>query len=181
MRHLVRLCHHGWVVPLVALIGRDRGARFAVLLGELQVARSTLQRALDAADELDLLLRNPGYGHPLRPEYLLSPRGEAIAPACREVHAATQALETPGLARRKWSLPVLAALAAGDRRFADLQRTLPACSPRALARALDDLEAAGWVQREVVEERPPRPRYRVASAARALARAAIGLAEVTSG
>ncbi len=28
---------------------------------------------------LGLVIRNPGYGHPLRPEYILTPEGHAAA------------------------------------------------------------------------------------------------------
>ena len=172
------MCHHGWVIPVIALLGQGRGARFAVLQHRLAIARTTLSRALNAATRLDLLMRNPGYGHPLRPEYLLTPRGETVAPACGDVVEAAASLEPPELGRRKWTLPMLAALETGGSRWSHLQERLPGCSPRALAQSLDELHAAGWVLREVLDERPPRPSYGLAGAAQPLARAAAGLAEV---
>lgn len=173
---LVRLCHHRWTIPLVAVLGRDRGGRFAAVLRELEVARPTLERALEAADRLSLVMANPGYGHPLRPEYLLTPFGEAIAPACRVLFERARPLDGNGLVWRKWSLPVLAALRASGPRFADLQEALPAITPRALTLALDDLTEAGWVTRELHDTRPPRAHYGVRSRASALADAALALA-----
>lgn len=173
---LVQLCHHGWVIPLVVHVGRQRGARFAVLLRRLGIARTTLERAILSADELDLVMRNPGHGHPMRPEYLLTPRGETIGPACEGVLVASERLDSPGLLRRKWTLPVLASLGQGAVRFSDLRRDLPSCSPRALAHALEQLQAAGWVIRDLVDQRPPRPSYGVSAKAGLLATAAVELA-----
>ena len=176
MRSLVGLSHHGWVIPVVVHLGRERGARFAVLQHRLGVGRTTLERALGAATELDLTMRNPGHGHPLRPEYLLTPRGESIASACEGVFVASERLRAPELTRRKWTLPVLASLDGGSGRFSDLQHDLAGCSPRALAQALDQLHAAGWILRDVLDERPPRATYRLAPRAAPLAQAASELA-----
>jgi len=176
MRSLVELSHHGWVIPVVVHLGRKRGARFAVLKHRLGVGRTTLERALRAASELNLTMRNPGHGHPLRPEYLLTPRGESIASACEEVLVASERLGALELTRRKWTLPVLASLERGSGRFGDLQHDLAGCSPRALAQALDQLHAAGWILRDVLDERPPRASYRLATQAEPLAKAASELA-----
>ncbi len=89
---------------------------------------------------------------------------------------ASERLGHPELTRRKWTLPVLASLEGGARRFAELQRDLPRCSPRALAQALDQLQTAGWVLRHLVDGRPPRPTYRLDPQARSLAEAASALA-----
>lgn len=170
---LVRLTHHRWVIPLVAAIGP--GGRFAVLQGQLGVARQTLRRALDAADALGLVLRNPGYGHPLRPEYLLSPRGEEIHGSCRRIVRQARRLDRPDLVGRKWVLPVLAALSGdGPLHFAELEARVAPVSPAALTRTLHELVQAGWVGREAIGT--GHAPYRLEPPARALARAAAGLA-----
>lgn len=177
MYALVRLSHHGWVIPMVAQLGSTGGTRFAVLQKRLGVARTTLERAVTAAKSLDLVMGNPGHGHPLRPEYLLTPRGESVARACEHVAAASEDLGAAELTRRKWTLPLLASLHRGAERFGDLQADLDSCSPRALAQALDQLQAAGWVLRHLIDERPPRPSYRVSPDAAQLAKAASALAK----
>lgn len=179
---LVRLCHHGWVIPLVVELGRERGARFVVLQNRLGVARTTLERALSAALDQDLVMRNPGYGHPLRPEYLLTPWGERLGLACEAVHEATKgitisaAVRPSDLVRRKWSLPVLASLCSGSSRYSDLQGDLAGCTPRALSVALEHLQVAGWIRRKVIDDRPPGPRYHITPAIAKLAHAAWALA-----
>jgi DNA-binding HxlR family transcriptional regulator len=100
-------------------------------------------------------------------------RGQAIAPLCRDL--ATVLAGREDVALKKWSLPVLAALAE-PRRFSELRTALPAASPRALALALKDLAGAGLVRRTVTAEYPPQVRYRATAAAGALVRAARALA-----
>ncbi len=173
---LVRLTHHRWVIPLVAAVGR--GNRFAAIQHELDVLRQTLHRALEAAEAMDLVLRNPGYGHPLRPEFVLAPDGERIQPACVDLTAEARATGAVELMSRKWSLPVLAALRTADRplRFRDLAVWLPTVSPGALTRSLDDLLAGGWVRRPVDAERPSRSPYVLGTAAARIAERAATLA-----
>src|SRR4051812_19869059 len=89
-------------------MNRTRGSRFATLTGTLGVSGESLRRTLAFLVEESLVARNPGHGHPLRPEYVLTERGTEIAPACADVLAALGPNEAVGL--KKWSLPVLAEL-----------------------------------------------------------------------
>lgn len=173
---LVQLSHHRWVLPLVAAIGS--GQRFAVLLKQLDTNRQSLKRALSIGEELGLVTPNPGYGHPLRPEYLLTPRGHVIAPqASAVIHAATRAGWSE-LLTKKWSLPVLTAVRLGADRYSKIEELLETASPRAISKALDELAEPRLIRR--TDPRAPRPRYEVAPAARRLARSGVALAEVGS-
>ena len=176
---LVPLCHNRWTIPLVARLGRTRGERFAVVAHDLGVARQTLRRALDAAIDLGLVVPNPGRGHPLRPEYLLTEAGRAIARAAADVVQATPG-SAAELVGKKWTLPVLLAVSEGAERFSEVAAALPDATPRALAKALDDLVAAEWIEREVWDDHPPRPSYRIASVTRRLAHAASTLVAARS-
>jgi DNA-binding HxlR family transcriptional regulator len=157
---LITLCHHRWSLPVLAEIGRTRGSRFATLTGRLGVAGESLRRTLAYLREEGLVERNPGYGHPLRPEYLLTPSGRALAPRAQRVVRALAGREGVGL--KKWSLPVLAELTE-PRRFSELRAALPVTA-RALAMALADLESADLVRRSVTEDRPPQTRYEATDA-----------------
>jgi len=152
---LIALFHHRWAPPALALLAARDGARFVELQRKLDVGRESLRRALDALIELGYVRRNPGYGHPLRPEYVITPAGRASANVARRASEAS----TRETLLRKWSVPVLAELGDG-RRFSELRAALPGVTPRALALALRDLESARLVRREVLPTRPPSTVYR---------------------
>jgi DNA-binding HxlR family transcriptional regulator len=141
---------------VLAELGETRGTRFVVLANRLGVGRTSLRRTLDALVELGLVRRNPGYGHPLRPEYLLTPEGEEAAARCERLLAAVNGKRD--IVLRKWSLPVLLALGR-QARFSELRDALPGVTARALALALKDLERAGLVDRRVEETYPPTAVY----------------------
>jgi len=151
---LIALFHHRWSAPVLAEILAQKGSRFAALSGTLGVGSDSLRRALDSLLALGLVARNPGYGHPLRPEYVLTERGTSVAQRCARLLAAGD----DEVLLRKWSLPVLAALGQ-PARFSELRAAVPGVTPRALALALKDLQAANLVARRVEDAYPPRTVY----------------------
>jgi DNA-binding HxlR family transcriptional regulator len=172
---LIRLFHHRWSAPVLAELERERGARFVLLANRLRVGRESLARTLEALIELGLARRNPGYGHPLRPEYLLTERGAEVAPSCRRLVAALEELGAADVGLKKWSMPVLLVLGR-EERFSGLRSRLPAISPRALALALKELAAAGLVLRRVTDDFPPATVYAPTPRSRPLLAALRGLA-----
>jgi DNA-binding HxlR family transcriptional regulator len=171
IQDLITLFHHRWAAPVLAELDRQKGSRFAALAGVLGLGRESLRRTLDALIALGLVAKNPGYGHPLRPEYVLTERGVRVATRCRRLLDAVG--DEREIALRKWSLPVLVALRHA-RRFSELREELPGITPRALALALKDLQAAGLVERHVDEEAyPPTVAYAATPAAHPLQRAFI--------
>jgi DNA-binding HxlR family transcriptional regulator len=152
---LVDLFHHRWSAPALALLDDRGGVRFVEIQRKLDVGRDSLRRSLDALMALGYVRRNEGYGHPLRPEYLITEAGRQAAALARRVSESSRR-ET---LLRKWSVPVLAELDE-PRRFSELRASLPTVTPRALALALRDLETAELVRREVLPTRPPSTRYR---------------------
>jgi len=177
MSTLVELFHNRWSVPILAELHRQRGSRFVTLARGLGVSRESLRRTLAALMESGLVGRNPGYGHPLRPEYVLTRTGEALARACRPLVDRLRDDELEEVGLKKWSMPVVFALAAGPRRFSELRDRLEGISPRALTLALKDLEAAGLVDRRVTDDYPPATIYRLTRTGRPLATL---LAQVTA-
>jgi DNA-binding HxlR family transcriptional regulator len=161
-------------VPIIAELQRSAGSRFVPLVNRLGLSRESLRQTLAALIADGLVMRNPGYGHPLRPEYLLTERGRRIAPACRELLDALTRLEFEDGGLKKWSIPVLLALA-HERRFAELRDAL-SISPRALTLALKELADAGLVERRVHTGFPPSTSYRATPRGRRLRRTASRLA-----
>jgi DNA-binding HxlR family transcriptional regulator len=169
MSTLVALFHNRWSVPILAELHRQRGSRFVTLARTLGMSRESLRRTLAALIDGGLVGRNPGYGHPLRPEYVLTTRGEGVAARGRPL---VELLRERGLAEvglKKWSMPVVYALAEGPLRFSELRDRLEGISPRALTLALKELEAAGVVERRVTDDYPPATSYRLAADAQPLA------------
>jgi DNA-binding HxlR family transcriptional regulator len=165
---LVRLVHNRWAVPVLAELHRTGGGtRFVMLCRRTGAGGESIRRALAGLTERGLVARNPGYGHPLRPEYVLTDAGRAVAPACAALIDQLEAVGIGDIGLNKWSVPVLAALAA-DCRFSELRGALPGISPRALTLALKALAEAGVVERTVLASYPPRTVYRLADRARSL-------------
>ena len=168
------LFHYRWAVPILAELHRAGGSRFAPLAYRLGLSRESLRQTLAALAAAGLLAKNPGYGHPLRPEYVLTDQGRRLAPHCARLMEALRSggLEDVGL--RKWSVAVLLALGR-ERRFGEL-RVLVGSTPRALALALKELGRAGLVERRVHHGFPPSTTYRVTAGGRALRRRGAALA-----
>ena len=169
MSTLVALFHNRWSVPILAELHRQRGSRFVTLSRILGLSRESLRRTLTALIDGGLVRRNPGYGHPLRPEYVLTSSGERIAAACRPLVERLRRGDLEEVGLKKWSMPVVYALAEGPRRFSELRETLEGVSPRALTLALKDLEATELLDRRVTDDYPPATVYRLTRRGRPLA------------
>jgi DNA-binding HxlR family transcriptional regulator len=165
------LFHNRWSVPVLAELahGQAGGCRFANLTRRLGVSRESLRRTLATLVGAGLVMRNPGHGHPLRPDYVLTAHGARVAPACAALVDALHDSGLAELARKKWPLPVLFALAPAPARFSELRAALEPVTTRALALALKDLETAALVERTLVDDYPPRAEYRLADGARDVA------------
>lgn len=69
----------------------------------------------------------------------------------------------------KWTLLVIRDLAAGSKRFCELERSLEGISPRTLSLRLRSLEEQGVVERHTYPEVPPRVEYALTAKGRDLA------------
>lgn len=158
----IDLVHRRWSIPILAMLARDGGARFAAMRGQLGVSRDTLTSTLQHLLALGLVERTGGYGHPLRPEYIATPSGDALGPACDAVHQGLAALELESLGLKKWSLPIVGIVNGDVDTFSAIRRELPAITPRALSKSLGDL-----VDARVVSHADER-RYTLGDGGRAL-------------
>jgi DNA-binding HxlR family transcriptional regulator len=67
---------------------------------------------------------------------------------------------TLDLVGERWTILILRDLfLKGPRRFQDLQESLTAVAPNTLSARLKDLEAAGFIERKIYSEHPPRLEY----------------------
>lgn len=156
---LVQFGSHRWLVPLLADLAAHKGARFVELIHRLGVSRDSCARTLDAARTLGWVQRNPGHGHPLRPEYILTEQGQAAAARAATIAEAQREIGLPPGATTRWGLPLVAGIGAGHDRFNALSRLLAPATPRALSQGLTALGRHGLATREILDHRPPASRY----------------------
>ena len=163
-----RLFHYRWNVPVLATLATG-GNRFVVIQSRLGASREALRTSIDALMEADLVMANPGYGHPLRPEYILTEQGKSLAAACAHYNEVAEASAAVAVAYRKWTAPVLLVLDRGRSRFNQLQDALHPVTPRALAASLKLMDAADLVTRSVTDGYPPHPTYDLTTSGKTLA------------
>jgi DNA-binding HxlR family transcriptional regulator len=167
---LISLSQHRWLPQLLAELGRSRGARFVELIHRLQISRESLSRTLESAVAQGWVVRNPGHGHPLRPEYVLTETGVTLSMRCEHIVRAETKM---GIAMNRWSRPILHVIDMGERRYSAIARHLPGSNPRALTQSLKSLVEAQLVQRIIVAEYPPVAEYWLSPKGGAIAAALI--------
>ena len=150
--HLLKII---WLAPLMAHLSSEKGSRFAVMLARLGLSRSVLTASLAQLQEAGWVQRNPGHGHPLRPEYLLTEAGAPIAAFAERVMAQRRQLGLEPEQLPRWSLPLVAGLAGRDARFSALRETLRPVTPRALSLTLKQMIATELVDRTLEDRFPP--------------------------
>jgi DNA-binding HxlR family transcriptional regulator len=75
------------------------------------------------------------------------------------------------LLERRWTLGTIYACSSGAARFNEFRQSLPGVSPTTLSDRLEQLEAAGIVERELIAGHPPHAEYRLTRKGERLARA----------
>ena len=155
----VNTTSRAWAVPILANLHAGIAGRQAPLLAATGASRTAFAQSVDHLISIGLLERNPGYGHPLRPEFRLTELGISAAALANKIQRVT-AEEDQDLLRRSWTLPVLTAIYRPSH-FNEIKRNLRTITDRALSQSLKTLEIRSWVHRHVDEAaRPPRPIYR---------------------
>jgi len=160
-----------WFVPLLALASREEGVRSAALAARLGISRSMLAGVLDRLLRKGWLARNPGHGHPLRPEYVLTQAGRPAGAWCERVMEEKRNLGFDRNALGRWALPVVARLDRRWERFSWLETQLSPISPRSLSLALKQLLEVRLLDRRLEDAFPPRPLYGLTGRGQRLARA----------
>lgn len=156
---LMRLFHHRWAVPVLAGMAASGGGRAVQLASAMGASRGGVRDALGSLVDLRLVIRNPGHGHPLRPEYVLTTRGEHVGAAAARIVELTRRWSIEDIAFRKWPLPVAYRLGDEGARFSELRARVPGITDRALSDALRALGSARLAERVVHPGYPPAVEY----------------------
>lgn len=162
IKQLVNITSRAWAVPILAAMYNGVPGRQAPLLTATGAGRTAFAQSMSHLIEIGLVERNPGHGHPLRPEFRLTPPGKIGAEISHNIWTLAGE-ENQNLLRKSWTLPTLAILHT-PHHFNDIQRALDPITDRALSQTLKSLEECEWVHRNVDNEaRPPRPIYSAAN------------------
>lgn len=153
--------HFRWSVPILSEIYDREGARFITLLYRLGISRSVLSSTLDKLISGGFIIRNPGYGHPLRPEYLLTEKGNRIAPFCQEIMNHVKGNKAERLVHSRWAFRILLLMSQKVIRFSELKSRLTPITPRALSEELKRLGTEGYISRKVIDDYPPTSLYKL--------------------
>lgn len=148
-----------WAVPVMAFLNREGGARFAVIARRLGLSPHSLTRCLEHLRGCGWVMPNPGHGHPLRPEYLLSVTGRAVGALSERIMDERERLGLAAADLSRWSLPLVASLVPEWSRFGELQARLAPVTPRALSQTLQTMIGHDLVTRRLEERFPPLPLY----------------------
>lgn len=154
----VNITSKAWAIPILAKLDEGIAGRQAPLLAATGAGRTAFGQSMEHLIQIGLLERNPGHGHPLRPEFRLTKEGVAAAALAGKIHRVSETGDQD-LLRRSWTLPVLSSLQT-PRNFNLIKRSLLTITDRALSQSLKSMEARMWVSRTVDETaRPPRSIY----------------------
>lgn len=167
----IRLGGSRWAVPLLASLAETNGARAAELTHRLGVTRTSLTRSIEHLRACGWVRRNPGHGHPLRPEYVLTETGASVAEHARKLCAAYEELSLRPEDLPRWSLPVVVDLTPAARRFSELRSDLEPATPRALSLTIKQMIGTELIDRSVIDDFPPVPIYGLTGRGRELAAA----------
>ena len=145
-------------MPILSSLHAGVAGRQAPLLVATGASRTAFAQSMEHLIKIGLLERNPGYGHPLRPEFRLTQLGKEAAAIADKVQRVSNH-DDQDILRKSWTLPVLTSLQTPSH-FNDIKRNLQTITDRALSQSLKSMEARNWVHRSVDEAaRPPRPLY----------------------
>jgi len=171
---LVNLTSKAWSLKILALLHSGVPGRQAPLIAAANASRTSFASSLDHLVQLGLLEKNPGHGHPLRPEFRLTHSGAMVAGMASRIVEIVPDDDAFAIVRRSWAVPILA-VTESPKRFSIIKSGLGAITDRALSKSLWVLEEQEWLKREIdVSQRSPFPTYQAVNVGRKINRA-IGL------
>jgi DNA-binding HxlR family transcriptional regulator len=155
------LFHRRWAMPVLALLYQRNGDKFVTLYRSLDASQGGMRETLDELTKRGWVMENPGYGHPMRPEYVLTDQGREIGEACFDLWFALGGYDWEDVAKSKWAMPVVYVLGSGPLRFSELSAQMAGVTDRALVSCLKALTRAGVAIRTVEATYPPSVTYRL--------------------
>ena len=157
---LVNLCSRTWSLTALSLMARGVSGRVSPLAAAAGCGRTSMSASVDHLISLGLLEKNPGYGHPLRPEYRLTSGSIYVAEWALALSNLIKSDQDQALLRNKWSLPLISCLPK-EKRYSEIRRELIPITDRALSSCIARLTEESWIKRNVlINISPPTVTYR---------------------
>ncbi len=156
-KHLkfIDFCSYSRNIPILAILFESKGSKFISLVNRLEISKDTLSRTLKTLIKRGFVKKNPGYGHPLRPEYILTPDGYELGKVCSLFLKSIKTCNNTQLLFNKWSLPILYSLNDEHLQFNKLKSELESITSSSLSRSLKELIENGFIQRIIKDDFPP--------------------------
>lgn len=151
---LVNLCSRTWSLTALGLMANGVNARVSPLAAAAGCGRTAMGASVEHLIQFGLLEKNPGHGHPLRPEYRLTHEGESLAEWAAQLAGFIKSERDKALFRNKWSLPLISCLSE-EKRYSDIRRELIPVTDRALSNCLSNLTGSSWLKRSVTNSISP--------------------------
>ena len=169
---LVKITSRAWSLEILALLYMGTPGRQASLISASGAGRTALAQSLRHLADFGLLERNPGHGHPLRPEFRLTAKGVEAAIFSEKIRRVVPEQHDRIILRRAWTVPILA-VSQDPRHFTDIKIHLGQITDRALSQSIKILQEKHWLQRIVDPSIiPTRPLYQASNAGVLISRAA---------
>lgn len=160
---IIKVTSRAWSLEILSLMFDGTAGRQAPLLAASGASRTAFTQSLLHLLALKMLERNPGHGHPLRPEYRLTPEGAEVAAMANKIKILTSLPSQNAIIRRAWIIPVLA-VSQKPRYFSEIKSDLSSVTDRALSQTLQQLQTNDWLKRDIdIAQRPPRPLYQASN------------------
>ena len=154
----ILLCSKAWSIQIMAYMHHKNDPRISPITHHFSASRTSITAALQHLIELKYLRKNSGHGHPLRPAYVLTTKGKAVAEWAAELDNFLEPIDWK-IARRTWALPILREMIPVSR-YGELRSKLRPVTDRALSETLKKLGENSWLDRCVdIDDSPPSVTY----------------------
>ncbi len=149
----ILLCSKAWSIQILAYMLNENDARISPITHYFSASRTSISATLEHLLKLGYLRKNSGHGHPLRPAYVLTNKGRAVAEWAFELDKQLEPADW-AVARRTWSLPIIRQVVP-ESRFGELRANLNPITDRALSQTLKTLGEQQWLDRLVDGNKTP--------------------------
>ncbi|WP_299474884.1 transcriptional regulator [uncultured Roseibium sp.] len=156
---LVKLTSKAWSLKILALLNDGVPGRQAPLIAATGASRTSFANSLEHLIRLGMIEKNPGHGHPLRPEFRLTPQGTVVAAMAQRILRSVPGDDAFSVLKRSWAVPILA-VTQRPTRYSVIKSELGRITDRALSQSLGVLEDRDWLKRDFdLSQRSPFPTY----------------------